>query len=225
MIRELCDLIENIANEAINDRHVFRVGVSGGSLAKYLTTGLPKLRTEFTKWQIFFCDERYVADDDPDSTFGVYKANLLPQVKELSESNFFKIDQSLGLSECAQEYETRIKKAFKTEGVPVFDLLLLGIGPDGHTCSLFPDHKLLQETKALIAPIDDSPKPPPCRVTMTLPLINNAKCCVFAMSGEAKAELVKRILIDKEDLPATRVQPAEGNVYLIVDNDAGHYIV
>lgn len=107
-----------------------------------------------------------------------------------------------------------------SQGIPQFDLLLLGMGPDGHTCSLFPDHSLLTETNCLIAPISDSPKPPPCRVTMTYPLINAARCCAFAMAGQGKAEMVRRILKDKEDLPAGRVQPENGNLVWIVDEGA-----
>lgn len=147
---------------------------------------------------------------------------MIPNTK-LTESQFFKINGDLSLEECAKEYETRIKHIFKTTK-PVFDLLLLGMGPDGHTCSLFPDHKLLTENSLLIAPIDDSPKPPPQRVTMTYPLINNAKCCLFAMAGAGKAEMIDRILVKKEELPAGLVKPAPGKLIWILDLAAGNFL-
>lgn len=98
------------------------------------------------------------------------------------------------------------------------------MGPDGHTCSLFPGHQLLNESKKWIAPITDSPKPPSNRVTMTFPVVNNAKVCVFAVSGKEKADMIKKILIDKEDLPAGRIQPITGQLYWIMDKDAGLYV-
>lgn len=84
--------------------------------------------------------------------------------------------------------------------MPKFDLLLLGMGPDGHTCSLFPGHPLLEESDVLIASIDDSPKPPPQRITMTYPLINNAKLCIFPLCGQGKAEMVQVIRIYLESI-------------------------
>lgn len=93
--------------------------------------------------------------------------------------------------EAAEDYTKQIENHFPEENLPRFDLLLLGMGPDGHTCSLFPSHPLLNETSKWIAHITDSPKPPLERITMTLKIINNARNCIFAMSGKEKAPMVK----------------------------------
>lgn len=92
--------------------------------------------------------------------------------------------------EAAQDYTEKLKKAFGGKEFK-FDLLLLGMGPDGHTCSLFPNHPLLDEKKLQVAAITDSPKPPPERITLTYPVINNARNCIFAASGAGKADMVK----------------------------------
>lgn len=84
-----------------------------------------------------------------------------------------------------------MQQYFPSNSPPTIDMLLLGMGPDGHTCSLFPGHKLLNESAKWIAAISDSPKPPPSRITMTYPVINNARYCVFAISGKEKADMVK----------------------------------
>lgn len=191
VIERLWTIIEKVANEAISVNNVFRIGLSGGSLIKYLATGAGTCKTDWSKWHLFFCDERFVNENDDDSTFGQYKQLFLPKT-ELNESQFAAINLSLNLSDCAKEYEERIYKEFGTkEVIPQFDLLLLGMGPDGHTCSLFPNHPLLTEVDSLVAPISDSPKPPPQRITMTYPLLNNAKACLFALAGTGKAEMVK----------------------------------
>lgn len=173
---------------------------------------------------LFFCDERYVPESDIDSTYGAYKDLLVPKTG-LSEDQFVKINIDIPLECCAINYERLIMDHFKLgSGIPVFDLLLLGMGPDGHTCSLFPTHKLLNEREKLIAPIDDSPKLPPQRITMTYPIINNAKNCIFAMAGKGKAEMIRRIFIEKEQLPAGLVQPTCGDLLWIVDKAAGFYL-
>lgn len=80
---------------------------------------------------------------------------------------------------------------FPPDSLPKFDVLLLGLGPDGHTCSLFPNHKLLDETSLWVCPINDSPKPPLSRITFTFPVINNARVCIFAVLGSSKAKIIK----------------------------------
>lgn len=208
VVEKLTTEISNQAKSALADNGVFRVGLSGelkfkvmldsrlditgGSLINYLCRAIPKINSDLSKWRFFFCDERFVSESDGDSTFGAYKSTLIPQTS-LKEEQFVCINTDLSLEECAKDYEEKILKEFQMEvgTVPEFDILLLGMGPDGHTCSLFPGHALLKERRRLIAPIHDSPKPPPRRVTMTYPLINNAKCCIFAICGSGKADIVK----------------------------------
>ncbi|XP_055854057.1 probable 6-phosphogluconolactonase [Episyrphus balteatus] len=225
VIQKLTNQIESLAKKAIADNGVFRVGLSGGSVINYLCRAIPAIDTDLSKWRLFFCDERFVPEADGDSTFGAYKSALIP-VTKLQEDQFIKINTDLTLEECAKDYEEKILKEFQMEdgSIPVFDLLLLGMGPDGHTCSLFPDHVLLNEKRRLITPIDDSPKPPPKRVTMTFPLINNANCCMFAICGAGKADIVKRIFVDKESLPTGLVAPKNGNLVCIFDHAAGKSI-
>uniref|UniRef100_A0A1I8QA94 6-phosphogluconolactonase n=1 Tax=Stomoxys calcitrans TaxID=35570 RepID=A0A1I8QA94_STOCA len=226
VVEKLKQEIEQRSEEALKTRGVFRLGLSGGSLVSYLSSALESIKSsDLDKWQFFFCDERFVPDTDGDSTYGVYKTALIPKTT-LKEKQFVWIDLSGSVENCAEDYEKKILKEFSMEkaSVPRFDLLLLGMGPDGHTCSLFPGHALLEEHHKLIASIDDSPKPPPKRITMTLPLINNASCCIFAMCGEGKADMVKRVFVDKESLPAGMVKPTNGDLLCILDEAAGKYV-
>lgn len=218
VISKMSGIIKDIASKSISETGSFKVGVSGGSLVKFLVQGLQSIETDFNKWTIFFCDERVVPENDKDSTFGVYKTELIGKVG-LTESQFVKIKQGISAENAALDYAQQIATHFPDSSTPEFDLLLLGMGPDGHTCSLFPGHELLAERNRWIAPIIDSPKPPPERVTMTYPLINAAKNCVFPISGEGKAHMIKRILGDKEDLPAARVNP-KGSLIWILDESA-----
>jgi len=98
------------------------------------------------------------------------------------------------------------------------------MGPDGHTCSLFPFHSLLQEHEKWIAEISDSPKPPPKRITFTLPLVNNARNCAFVAAGEAKKEILAQVLekTDAKDgeLPCRMVRPRDGEVHWFIDRPA-----
>jgi len=228
VIKALCSLVEGKARTALseNSTTTFNLGLSGGSLSKFLCAGLPKIDTDWARWRLFFCDERLVPAENPDSTWGVYKSGLL-EVTPLTEEQFLTVDTSLPPAAAAADYQSKLLSMAGSE--LKLDLLLLGAGPDGHTCSLFPSHPLLSEPAPpegrVVAAITDSPKPPPERVTLTLPVVNSAHCCVFAATGSSKAGMVSKLLGDKEpdsneDLPARMVKPKNGELYWILDTSA-----
>jgi 6-phosphogluconolactonase len=156
----------------------FKVAVSGGSLPKTLAQALlapssgPEDVINFAKWEIFFADERAVALDHPDSNYGLLKSELLDKIPTDQQPTVRPIDVSYldDTQELADQYEKALVGSFASRDsvrLPIFDLILLGCGPDGHTCSLFPGHPLLDEKSVTVAKILDSPKPPPRRVTLT----------------------------------------------------------
>ncbi len=195
------------------------VGLSGGSLPKFFAAGSQTevgKNVDWSKVKFIFCDERLVDVSNPDSTLGVY----LDKMKGIiPEDNYVRVDTGLDVAEAAEDYERKMKALAGDQ--PRFDVLLLGMGPDGHTCSLFPGHPLLNETVKIVAPISDSPKPPPKRVTLTLPVLNNAKAVVFVSTGEGKKEVIEKVLKNKdEQFPATRVRPTTGDLFWILDKPA-----
>ncbi|XP_014886693.1 6-phosphogluconolactonase [Poecilia latipinna] len=218
----LAHLVTTRAEKAIASHGRFTLGLSGGSLVSMLSKELLALpQPDCSKWVIGFCDERLVSFDDPESTFGLYQNQLFPKIN-IPESGILTIDSSLPVAECAEDYACKLKQVFPGEEFPVFDLLLLGMGPDGHTCSLFPGHPLLEETKKIVAPISDSPKPPPQRVTMTFPVVNAARCVAFVSTGGSKATVLKGVLGGGKasPYPAARVAPTSGELFWLIDDPA-----
>ncbi|CAG12169.1 unnamed protein product, partial [Tetraodon nigroviridis] len=218
----LASLVASRAEEAIASHGRFTVGLSGGSLVSMLSKELLALPSlDCSKWVVGFCDERLVPFDDPESTYGLYKSHFFSKVN-IPAGGILTIDSSLPVNDCAEDYERKLKEVFPDDDFPVFDLLLLGMGPDGHTCSLFPDHPLLEETKKIVAPISDSPKPPPQRVTLTFPVVNSARCVAFVSTGGSKAPVLKEVLEGEGHpvYPAARVVPANGELFWLVDDPA-----
>lgn len=159
--------------------------------------GLPSLHTDWKSWKIFLCDERLVPETDEESTGGLYAKKLFPQLPEFPAENFLAANVSLPTSdEIAKDYETRLRQLWSPEEASsasfgMADCLLLGVGPDGHTCSLFPNHSALEVTDSWITFLEDSPKPPPKRITLTYPFINKAAHILITGMGESKREIVK----------------------------------
>jgi len=205
----------------------FTVALSGASMINLLTDVLPTVpltQQEWKSWLIFFVDERIVPFEDSQSSFGCYTRILLPACPFLSVEQFVPIDPSMDATSCAQDYELRMKALLdvkKGEHFPHLDLTFLGFGPDGHTASLFPGHPLLEEKKKWIGEVTDSPKPPPNRITFTLPLINSSKNVVVVSTGVSKAEVVKAVFKDDAKLPINMISLESGQpIDWIIDSEA-----
>jgi 6-phosphogluconolactonase len=230
--RRAADLFLRLAREAGARYRVFTVALSGGSTPKGLYARLAQepYRTE-VPWDlihVFWGDERCVPPDDADSNYKLAADALLSQVP-LPETNIHRVPTDTG--DCAQaaaDYAQELVTFFGLEGraLPHFDLLLLGVGDDGHTASLFPGQAALDEREVLVVASPPGRLPPQVdRVTLTLPVLNAARHVVFLATGPGKREIVNRILAGVEAtegalLPAQRVRPADGMLTWIVDQAA-----
>lgn len=226
--------IFNEFKEQCNPGEKFTVAVSGASLVDQLAGALVDLTDYLTdddwnRWLILFVDERLVPTDDPQSTHGCYLRSL-SNWNKIVPSQFIGIDESLSPHECAADYENKLKEVLPVvqgKHFPSLIVSLLGFGPDGHTASLFPGHDLLLEKNKWVAAITDSPKPPPSRVTLTLPMIQSSKNILIVATGSSKADIVSRVINDGEGLPiglATNGSSSVTTVTWILDPEAGREV-
>jgi 6-phosphogluconolactonase len=208
-------------------RHdTFKIAVSGGSLPKTLaqallapSSGSPHDTPQFEKWEVFFADERAVPLDHEDSNYRLVKEEWLDHIpSDMGRPKVHPIDVNHldNTQELADQYQEELMGSFAAKDsvkLPIFDLLLLGCGPDGHTCSLFPNHELLRESDAWVAAIEDSPKPPPRRITLTLPVVTHGNKIAFVATGGGKKEILKKILETDEgrSLPCGLVNEGGGD--------------
>ncbi|ONH65666.1 6-phosphogluconolactonase 3 [Cyberlindnera fabianii] len=204
--------VVKIQNEVLKTADFFHIAVSGGSMGKVLRSGLidneeAHSQIKWDQWKVYFSDERIVPLDHPDSNYGALNEFVLkplaekgvrgPTVYTINESLVHETDTKTD-SQIAEEYASFIPKQF--------DLILLGCGPDGHTCSLFPGHPLLKEETLNVAAIADSPKPPPRRITLTFPVLKAAREIAFIAEGAGKAAIFKEIFgAEKTGLPCELV--------------------
>ncbi|TDL28556.1 6-phosphogluconolactonase [Rickenella mellea] len=226
LVESLAAFVIKVQREAVEKRGKFTLAISGGSLPKNLNALIGKPGVKWDLWQVFYADERAVPLDHPDSNHNLCTTELFSKVP-IPQSNIHPIDASLldDLEELSDSYEKELIHEFAQKDsarFPVFDLILLGMGPDGHCASLFPGHELLSEKDRWVAYIEDSPKPPPQRITLTYPVINHASYVAFVAAGESKAEVLKTVLDDpQQGLPSSRVRPVHpGHLYWFVDDAA-----
>jgi 6-phosphogluconolactonase len=214
-----------VAEQAIHNTGRFTVALSGGSTPRNLYSLLASNEVPQLPWDkiyFFFSDERYVPPDHPESNYRMANESLLSKVP-LPKQNIFRVPTELADAEAAaKEYERKIRSFFHAQPgeIPGFDLILLGMGPDGHTASLFPGTAALEERNRLVV-ANWVEKFKSYRITFTLPLLNHAAWIMFIVSGQDKAETVRKVLREGQDLPARRVQPAAGKLIWLLDQAAG----
>ena len=210
---------------ALSQNNLFTIALSGGSTPKRLYELLGDPTKQFRSqlpWDrihFFWSDERHVPPDNPDSNYRMVREALLAHVPVLP-SNIHRIQsEKPDASQAADDYEKQLATFFNHE-LPRFDLVLLGLGTDGHTASLFPGSVALEETHRLVtAPWVE--KLNTYRITMTLPILNNASTIIFLVSGEDKAEILGDVLQGEPNhFPAQRIKPTSGTLTWLVDAPA-----
>ena len=199
------------------------VAVSGGSTPRAAHEKVTAMDLDWSGTSIWFGDDRAVGPDHEHSNYRMARESLLDHIGgTLPEVH--RIRGELGPDEAALEYEAELRDSFGPDGPPAFDLLLLGIGPDGHTASLFPRDAALSERERLavgVAVPGMAPLVP--RVTLTLPVLDAAKEVVFLISGDDKSEAAARAFADapSPDVPASLVSPGSERLTVLIDQAAG----
>jgi len=215
------------AKEAVEQRGRFTIALSGGSTPKNLFNLLATNARTSLPWDrmfFFFGDERHVPPTDPDSNYRMADEAMLSRIPVAAGNVFRMVAEDPDAAAAAVAYEKTLQKFFALEAgqFPRFDLILLGMGPDGHTASLFPGTAALQEKSRLVVAnwVD---KLKTSRLSLTLPVLNAAACVAFLVSGTDKAPALHAVLesyAPGEQYPAKLIRPVDGRLIWLVDRAA-----
>lgn len=214
-----------LARTAIGAQGRFTVALSGGSTPKALYSLLASNYADFV-WNrvfLFFGDERHVPPTDADSNYRMVEESLLAKIAIPAENVFRVAAENPDAAAAASDYESQLRRFFeiKSGEFPRFDLILLGMGPDGHTASLFPDSPALDEQSRLVV-ANWVAKFNTHRITFTFPVLNRAAEVMFMVSGGDKGDMLHQVLEGKNTppLPSQRVQPSDGKLLWMLDEAA-----
>ena len=215
------------ATDAVAKRGRFTIALSGGSTPRNLYTLIAANASATLPWDkmfFFWGDERHVPPDSPDSNYRMAKESLLSKVP-IPPANIFPVPaENPDAAQVAEVYKQTLRRFFAVAPgeFPRFDLILLGMGPDGHTASLFPETAALQEKSRLVV-ANWVEKLGGSRITFTLLLLNSARCVTFLVSGTDKAAALHEVLegnAPAEKYPSRLVQPSDGKLIWFVDRAA-----
>ena len=224
--RAAAELFVKLAAQAASARRLFRVLLAGGTTPKALYTLLAsaeyRSRVDWDRSAFFFGDERAVPPDHQQSNYRMAN-EVLFRTLEIAESSIHRMKaEAEDLNAAAAAYEGVLRASFGA--FPRFDLVLLGMGLDGHTASLFPRSPVLKEQSRWVAPVLDAPKAPPRRLTVTLPVLNAGHQVLFMVAGRQKAPALREVLegtAPPEQYPAKCIQPGPERLLWLVDEAAG----
>jgi 6-phosphogluconolactonase len=199
--RHAADAVAAAIADARADGRELHVAVAGGGTPRHAYELLAQVDGSWRHVHLWLGDERCVPEDDPESNVRMVRESLL--AVDRAEPPVLHVVPSPEIPEdAAWLYGLEVR-----ERVPdvVFDIVLLGMGPDGHFCSLFPGHPVLDVVQAPVAPVRDSPKPPPERVTLTLPVVRAARFTLLLATGEEKRDSLARALAGDTSIPLARL--------------------
>jgi len=213
-INDAVSLVEQAAAEAIAARGEFRIALSGGNTPKPIYHALASASHDWAKWLFTFGDERCVPPDSEDSNYHMAAKSLF-EPGSVPARSILRMKGEIDPAEAAREYEAELKA--RAAGEPIFrhDLLLLGMGPDGHTASLFPGTPALTVTDRLVVE-NYVPKVSMWRLTMTYPLLNAARHVCFLASAKGKESMLEDVFSGASSHPCAAVQPADGRLTWLV---------
>jgi 6-phosphogluconolactonase len=222
------------ARQAVSEKGSFSVALAGGSTPKALygllaTNPLLQAKVPWGKIQFFFGDERHVPPEDAESNFRMAEEAMLSKAPVDPRQVHRIKGEKRNAAQAAEEYEQDLRASFRLQAgqFPRFDLVLLGMGPEGHTASLFPGTKALKEERRLVVS-NWVGKFYTDRITFTPPVLNNASRVIFMVHGEEKAPALKAVLegpFEPEQLPAQIIHPTQGKVLWLVDPSAASMLV
>ena len=215
---------------AASARGKARIAISGGKTPReafHLLADSSAYYREQIPWEqleLYWVDERCVPPDDADSNYRMTKEALLSQVP-VKDNQVFRVQGELDPEEAAAKYESAIRGSFRLEGaeLPVFDLLALGMGPDGHTASLFPHTEGLHELMRIAIANHVPQQKQSWRITLTSPVINRARDVFFLIAGADKVPALKEVFLgayDPETYPSQLIKPASRRLTLLLDEAA-----
>jgi 6-phosphogluconolactonase len=223
------ELLHRISEQTVQEKGRVLIALSGGSTPKtlYQTLASPdwKERFPWSRITFLFGDERCVPPDHPESNYGMVRAALFQPLGIDPERIHRMRGENPDHASAAREYEDTLRNVTRCveRDVPRLDLILLGLGDDGHIASLFPGTAALRDRSRLVA-VGQAPKGIPFRLTLTLGVINRASVVLFLVTGTAKAQVVRAVLEPRSEadraLPAAMVAPGEGRLIWMLDRSA-----